>query len=340
MDVVAFVETWEYPESCGTILPGFTRVASLINERRFQRGRGHGCITVWTREGLKPDLKVEYTDVANQFVCVSMPDKHSKAYIFFVYFAPSGAAVYEGRDDPFHELSLKVMEFQTKGPIWVLGDLNSRSESVQGRHVRGVEIAQWRSEVENEDWSRASEDTGKNAFTNDFIQLVDTCGLTILNGSRKFPLIGDNTFVMCNGASVIDYLLATSPARDRVIDFEIKALLPDSDHRPLQCKPGGFEKGCNRTRRTDRRLVLDKSRRQAYEDQVSQELNRLDQTGDSISRKLTQVAKKIFSSREVGRSTWYDESCVLAQRALSEAGEDRWAEFRRASKVGRRESTG
>ncbi|KAL3677278.1 hypothetical protein R1sor_027226 [Riccia sorocarpa] len=47
-DIVILVETWEFPGNTETELVGFSRVASLWNEKRL-KGRGFGGVAVWTR---------------------------------------------------------------------------------------------------------------------------------------------------------------------------------------------------------------------------------------------------------------------------------------------------
>ncbi|KAL3687820.1 hypothetical protein R1sor_014129 [Riccia sorocarpa] len=157
-------------------------VAAVRNDRRKNKGRGHGGICVWT-----------------------------------------------------------ILQYREKGQILIAGDFNSRVGTAQGEGVVELERALWHKREET-DWKRESEDCGSNRFADYFLQLVNLCELTVLNGTKGFP---DTSVFTCKtslGASVIDFLLASVGVRERISKFEMGDFLPESDHRPLQWTVSGFTK--------------------------------------------------------------------------------------------------
>ncbi|KAL3686390.1 hypothetical protein R1sor_008964 [Riccia sorocarpa] len=99
-DLVAFVETWEWGEEVSLTVPGFFQVVALRNKKK-KRGRGHGGIAIWTREGLGLDVSVETIDVRKQFVGLRIRKGESdpgSIFLFITYFPPSGSLVYRAED--------------------------------------------------------------------------------------------------------------------------------------------------------------------------------------------------------------------------------------------------
>ncbi|KAL3696405.1 hypothetical protein R1sor_010481 [Riccia sorocarpa] len=154
------------------------------------------------------------------------------AFLVISYFAPSGAPIYSQFDDrrnPFDTLAELVAELETTGAVWVLGDFNARTNNMQTAVVN--DFPNWRSGENEQEWTRTAVDSGSNSFTDAFIQFGTACGLTIVNGSKRFPDIQGFTFSSETGCSTVDYLLASKLARERICSFAIGQLYPESDHR-------------------------------------------------------------------------------------------------------------
>ncbi|KAL3687803.1 hypothetical protein R1sor_014112 [Riccia sorocarpa] len=95
VDVVALAETWEVNGEACVEIPGFTRIVTVWNKKRFQLGRGFGGLAVWCRNRLGIKVTVEHSDVRNQFICLQLHEGRSKGFLIFTYFAPLGSPAYE-----------------------------------------------------------------------------------------------------------------------------------------------------------------------------------------------------------------------------------------------------
>ncbi|KAL3687805.1 hypothetical protein R1sor_014114 [Riccia sorocarpa] len=191
-------------------------------------------------------------------------------FLIFAYFAPCGSPVYAGdTGDPFSELTRITVHLRESGPVWVLGDFNCRIGNTQGAILPEVGERPWEASEDLEVWHRISEDTGRNKWAENFVQYATVGGLTILNGSKQFPGTGVPTCYTPNGKSLIDYLLATQEARDKVSAFSIDALTPDSDHCPLYCVLKGFCFSRNSKRKVKTLLLLDRGHGRVFADRVS-----------------------------------------------------------------------
>ncbi|KAL3682952.1 hypothetical protein R1sor_000974 [Riccia sorocarpa] len=225
-------------------IPGFVLTTEVCNPRKHAKGRGFGGIAVWIRTLVAPMVSIERVDVNWQFLCVKLgTDKQLAGFLIAAYFAPQGAPVYETLGtlaDPFDSLTQVITSLEEIGPVWVLGDFNTRTSNLQGATSEGEPI--WRSYDSSNVWVRSAEDTGRNEFTDLFLQLVMAGGLTILNGVARFPSSGGYTFTSAAGNSTVDYLLASKHAREIIESFMIGTLAPESDHRPLICSFSGFQR--------------------------------------------------------------------------------------------------
>ncbi|KAL3696573.1 hypothetical protein R1sor_010649 [Riccia sorocarpa] len=146
-------------------------------------------MAAWSRDNLGLDICTDYVDTSNQFLCLRMKDKWQVSFLLLAYFVPWGSAIYTSEDaelTPFLGISRYVSGLREKGPLWICGDFNSRSGSMQAESLLDVNMEPWRNEEVNQRWERTSEDLGRNQWTAHFLQFVTDCGLTILNGTRAF----------------------------------------------------------------------------------------------------------------------------------------------------------
>ncbi|KAL3683233.1 hypothetical protein R1sor_001255 [Riccia sorocarpa] len=195
-DIVALVETWEHRATSGLCIPGFQQVGAVWNQKRFAKGRGFGGITVYVRDNLGLDSEIEFADTHKRFLCLKLSKNNSQAFIFIVYFSPKGSPVYgSDTDNPMLELAREIRRMCDRGPVWVCGDFNSRTGVNQGSLIDETGEAIWSGNGNGQEdiWSRSSKDLGTNLFSEFFLQLVNICGMTILNGSRQFESTGEFT---------------------------------------------------------------------------------------------------------------------------------------------------
>ncbi|KAL3677257.1 hypothetical protein R1sor_027205 [Riccia sorocarpa] len=289
--ILLFVETWE---TSATVLefPGFVHLTSLWNPKQFLRGRGYGGIAVWVRSTITTMVTVEYADARKQFLCLRLSSHWEPAFLVVAYFAPRGSPVYANLDsDPFLDITRVILRLRDEGAVWILGDFNSRVGVKQGLDLPDTGVS---FKTEDTCWQRISEDGERNGMTDAFLQFLAACDLTIVNGTGNFPLTHYFTCITANGASVIDFLLGTRAARDRIFSFVIEPLYPESDHRPLSCSISGFRRGSIQAHRTVRgSLLVHSSKRGAYERVVESKLKSAADHLDIVNT-VQLAAKEVF----------------------------------------------
>ncbi|KAL3681106.1 hypothetical protein R1sor_024062 [Riccia sorocarpa] len=314
-DLVAMVETW-CTNDVQLEIPAFSMVTSVWNKKVKNRGRGYGGIAVWVRGGLGIKTTVEAVDTHKQFVCVRVENADQRlgtSFLVFTYFAPPGAAIY-GRlgssDRPFSSLMKLLFNLHCKGPVWLLGDFNSRTNDAQGVALGTLGGPEWR--LCEDSWTRCSEDSGHNGHTEYFMQFVSASELTIVNGVRKFSDTNSFTCRTHNGESTVDYLLASKEARDRISEFSFGPFSPESDHRPLICALTGFSKK-QRKYSSCVRPKLDESWPKQYEQAISGSLQQV-QSSDELIKIVRRVARDTLLVYPRGEQPWFDHNCKEARR--------------------------
>lgn len=71
-DILVFTETWEYSGNSLPTLDGFQCIGSILNERRFNTGRGFGGVAVYARTHLQSVVHMEEKDLALQYLVVRL----------------------------------------------------------------------------------------------------------------------------------------------------------------------------------------------------------------------------------------------------------------------------
>ncbi|KAL3683256.1 hypothetical protein R1sor_001278 [Riccia sorocarpa] len=209
------------------------------------------------------------------------------------------------------------------------GDFNSRIANTQTKELMADGAVPWSRGTEDEDWERLSVDLGTNQMMDWFIQFLSISGLTVLNGTSRFPNTKDYTYIGPQGSSVVDYLISSKRARDRVTAFELGPLVPESDHMPLICTLSGFSNFRRSKTRTDRVHGVWRGDRVSFEQMVERSLQQDTPDAVTLINLLTQSAKKSLTTVAVGRKPRYDEECLQARKTALEANlEDRAGAFR------------
>ncbi|KAL3683248.1 hypothetical protein R1sor_001270 [Riccia sorocarpa] len=317
VDLILLVETWEYTPESRVAFEGFSRVTSVWNKKK-QKGRGFGGLTVWSKDGLGIEITVEVLDPRKQFVGLRLHGTRvEESFLMISYFAPWKATVYAHLDedgDPFLALTKEVLRLGELGPIWVVGDFNARIGDAQSFEL---EPGFNRSST-HDGWERSSLDLSSNRLSEQFLRFTSVSGLTILNGTSRFNQTRDFTFSAAQGESVVDYLMASIPARERVKTFKLWPLLPESDHRALLFTLDGFSRSNHKRGAVSTTFQLDKNLRAGYEQAIEAKVI-MTASSEDLAAALIHTAKKVFPKRRGRRQTWFDEDCVNA-RALALQG--------------------
>ncbi|KAL3693710.1 hypothetical protein R1sor_007361 [Riccia sorocarpa] len=164
-------------------------------------------------------------------------------------------------------------------------------------------------------WNRVSEDNTRNSFADPFLRFICAGGLTILNGSARFPNTGTFTCKTANGASVVDFLMACTEGRERVSDLSCGAFQPESDHTPICFTLNGFLMSTRR-KKSSRKIVFDRLLRKDFEQALAVQLQNVQPNPNTVADLLRSTAKLIFSKVQGRNNSWFDNSCVLARTQL------------------------
>ncbi|KAL3677254.1 hypothetical protein R1sor_027202 [Riccia sorocarpa] len=298
-DLIALVETWEFTEGHRDST-GFTRLTSVWNTRRVDRGRGFGGIAIWLRDGLGLSVEVEFTDPRKHFCCLRLQNDGKSSFLVIVYFPPWKAPIYAsyGCDkDPFLDITRCVSGLRERGPVWVLGDFNSRLGVLQSKSLPENGEPQWKRTEDDDMWRRESADEGHNHLSEYFLQFANVSGLSILNGCKVFQDTKWNTCSTAMGDSLVDYFLASSEARHRVTGFWLQPFMPESDHRPLCCNVSGFEKGKRKQRRESSPFPC-REKREQYQQEVEAQLGEDIHSAETVVELVTDAARRIFTKEK------------------------------------------
>ncbi|KAL3701457.1 hypothetical protein R1sor_019479 [Riccia sorocarpa] len=304
----------------------FHKIGTVWNTKKFSKGRGFGGIAVFLRERSGIDVTIVHEDARKQFLVLQIREGNSFAFICAAYLAPWGSPAYaklEEGTDPMLEITKVLLHFRNRGPVFVLGDFNSRSGVCQGEGWVEAGNSSWRDPEATDDWTRTSEDEGSTRLTRSFLQFINVCGLMILNGTRFFPLTGTYTCNTNNEQSVVDYLMVTEDARNRVIEFSFEPFLPESDHRPLLCTLSGFTRVHARSQTAqEHHVVWDAELQKKYSLRLSELTGDTEPSAGDVVRLVKQVEKEVFSFRVGLRTTWFDQECKEARSQALLAIED------------------
>ena len=144
-------------------------------------------------------------------------------------------------EDIFLVLENGIGRYGSKGHVFVIGDLNSRTGMEpdfitfdglhDGLHCLSDGFIAY--EVDQPIPKRKSEDDQLNNFGRNLIQLCKSTGLKIINGRTSGDREGKLTFCNTNGTSVIDYVLTDKLSMPMVESFEVGCFNEFSDHAPI-----------------------------------------------------------------------------------------------------------
>ena len=125
--------------------------------------------------------------------------------------------------------------------IILLGDFNARTANANYCHVADdINFTNDKtlgpiSSRASDDYYRVSQDHSKNSNGTKLIDMLKSTDLTILNGNTLGDVTGKFTCNLCNGSSVVDYIICSEHLTSRVLYFRVQVLNTFSDHCPLTC---------------------------------------------------------------------------------------------------------
>ncbi|XP_055922745.1 uncharacterized protein LOC129953526, partial [Eupeodes corollae] len=209
-------------------------------------------------------------------------------------------------DEDFDNLG-EIFNTISSSKIMLIGDLNGRIGQVAGtiNEAKGI--------------NRQTKDVVCNTRGKRIIELCDSFGLRILNGTMPSDVSGDFTFVGGQGSSTIDYSMIGEDWEPFVTDFEVREL-PYSDHLPIvvTLRMTGHSTVVNNIDQLLPRLNWKLSKASLYRQRLDTNLHNRQNTD---FRLLDQIVKASYPQQQISTTRnkirvepWFDEECQKARR--------------------------
>ena len=152
------------------------------------------------------------------------------------YIPPSNSSYVKKVDyDPFEELNTLLEETSEKFDIILCGDFNSRtdikSELVLCEDIPGIDLIESSEELNIN--NRNNKDAATNSYTTVFMDILTQANLYITNGRTLGDSFGEQTCITYNGASTVDYFLASKSLNRHITHLKVGSLTEYSDHKSL-----------------------------------------------------------------------------------------------------------
>ena len=246
-NIVSLCETWaENTEEFVNLMPGYTAYPTCTH-RKSKFGHNSGGIIVFIQNHIAKQVTRLNKDCDFAVFLKISPDifrNLQKNIIFIsVYLPPEGSTFYDNRDpngvdclqDKIDDIEADMINSHT----FLCGDLNSRTGIVEDYilcdNFKNVPGMDWYIEG-SFDMDRHSMDSEINNFGLSLVNLCRTLDVHILNGRFTDDTEGNFTCITPNGASVVDYMIASSDLFEYINKFEVLPWTSNSVHLPILAK--------------------------------------------------------------------------------------------------------
>lgn len=247
-DVIGLCETWAIKgDNFESFLPGYISF-DFIRPKKRTAYRGSGGVSVFVKESLVKDgiLKRIFNNFSECVILIldgNFFQAINDVILLFAYVSPENSPFYaENDNNGIENLNINLEKVVTKYPeahLLLAGDLNSRItdffDYVPDDDVScifGDNIAYPNDEFS---LSRKTKDMQYNRFGLSLIELCCTYGIHTLNGRLFNDTEGNYTCIANEGASIVDYMIASTHLFQFFTDFGIDDM-DWSVHFPLFCK--------------------------------------------------------------------------------------------------------
>ena len=155
-----------------------------------------------------------------------------------VYFSPEN---YEKKykKDYITQLEYEINHFKSKGEVIIQGDFNARvgNEKDIIAHSKYFDHDNFTTDINTNSqntYPRNSYDNTVNTRGTDLLDLCIASDLYIVNGRKIGDTNGKYACFNWNGSSVVDYVITSDTAFDKILYFQVQDLIPFlSDHSAL-----------------------------------------------------------------------------------------------------------
>ena len=159
-------------------------------------------------------------------------------FLAAVYLLPLQSQRKAG-EDVISILEKEIHKYSTQGQILLLGDFNARTGTLNDFIENNADDFLTIHNTYNRDTDcpkRNNTDYTMNKVGREILRLCIGNRLRILNGRLTGDLDGKYTCYQTNGASTVDYALASEDLIKTILGFQVQALTTYSDHCPISLK--------------------------------------------------------------------------------------------------------
>ena len=236
-DVIGFVETMKRQSSMN--IPGYLPPIIVNSKKSKKRGRNSGGIMIYFKHELsKKFSKISQTDdwiwfkIDQGYSKVDSIKKH--VFVCFCYIKP-----YQNKDtseEIYSKLENEITHFHSEGELLICGDFNARtgglSDFIQHDTVQDnfTDCPLPPDYEQDMNLMRNHLDCKSNLHGKLLTDICKTHKLRILNGRFIGDSLGNFTFFNSNGASTVDYMMASNHLFHKIMFFNVKPPCELSDH--------------------------------------------------------------------------------------------------------------
>ena len=243
-DFITLVETWLPANPSINIEVYYCYNRSRTKSK--QARRYSGGIRVWVKKTLRKGVSF-FSSKSNELVWWKLDkmffNMEEDIYVCSVYI-PSSNSKYFGKieKDPYDELQAQILHYSRLSKIILMGDFNARKGSLSDSTENGLlNDFQLTGDSDQTDIHLGNEKFGKlhsldqitNKYDRSLINICFSNGLSILNGRTMGNLLGRYTCYKPNGASVLDYAIASNGLMKFVTYVSVLPLNFYSCHCPI-----------------------------------------------------------------------------------------------------------
>ena len=335
-DIIFLSECWFSKTSCKSLeLSGF-KVYCKARSRKRKAKRDSGGLCVLIKNNI--DCYFEIFDWDNEDGLIFKVNESNTLlecdlYILFCYLRPNSStrSDIENESDPFDILFQKVAELRNNNEIIIIGDLNSRTSTLQD--FISFEDSNF-DPFDDDDYAnfcidnnfllqnnieinRNNQDKKTNDFGNRLINLCCVSGLLICNGRLEGDKDGKFTYIDKKGKSTNDYCLISKGLLYLNNNFFVNELNVFSDHVPIVLKIFDFDFITNANNvpndmnNFSHEVVYYKWKNDFHDD------FNMNMNDESICKKLTDILCSLDKQNDVLDNTLI-ENCILELNAILE----------------------
>ena len=244
-DIILLTETWTAPGAAPPPLSSFVCYATSRPFQHNQAVRSSGGIACYVNQRVAAFASVWKSSCDGCLLWVKLSKAvgmNKDLYICVAYLSPEKSSIWNHQDciDPFSTLLQDIAEAQALGGgVLLAGDFNAHTSNLPDFIMPEEQADSLPCPPELEPLpanipARCSSHKGAvNVFGRNLLALCQDSNLLILNGRAVGDREGNLTCRNNNGASLVDYFIASPSIFALNPILQVQTKLPESDHHPL-----------------------------------------------------------------------------------------------------------